>query len=106
MRKSFDGLCGVIRAQMNGIPTDGSVYVFINKRRDRIKLLHWEPDGFVLYYKRLEKGTLSHPASRYNDGNLPVKSAITWAELMMIIQGISFEKIKYRKRFSSTSLGA
>lgn len=58
MRKSFDGLCGILQRELDCKPRSGEVYVFVNKRRDKIKLLHWEPGGLVLYYKRLEKGTL------------------------------------------------
>ena len=57
MRKSFDGLSGIIRGNFGGDPADGSLFLFVNKRRDRIKALWWDGDGFVLWYKRLEQGT-------------------------------------------------
>ena len=60
MRKNFDGLSGIILSDMKKIPEDGSVYIFINQNRNKIKLLHWESGGFVLYYKRLEKGTIEN----------------------------------------------
>ena len=56
MRKSFDGLSGIIRGNFGGDPADGSLFLFVNKRRDRIKALWWDGDGFVLWYKRLEQG--------------------------------------------------
>ena len=57
MRKSFDGLCGLVTNDLNQNPSNGSVYIFINKVRNKIKLLHWQSGGFVLYYKSLETGT-------------------------------------------------
>ena len=54
MRKSFTGLCGIIRGVFGDNPADGSLFLFVNKRRDRIKALRWEGDGFVIWYKRLE----------------------------------------------------
>lgn len=55
MRKSFDGLCGLVSSVMQRQPTSGEVYIFLNRSRTHIKLLHWESGGFVLYYKRLEQ---------------------------------------------------
>ena len=57
MRKSFDGLSGLIRTGLNRDPLSGDVFVFINRRRTHIKLLVWDRNGFVLFYKRLERGT-------------------------------------------------
>ena len=57
MRKSFDGLCGLVSGRLGKSPMSGDVFIFINKSRNRIKLLRWEPGGFVLFYKRLERGT-------------------------------------------------
>jgi transposase len=54
MRKSFTGLCGIVRGVFGDDPADGSLFLFVNKRRDRIKALRWEGDGFVIWYKRLE----------------------------------------------------
>ena len=58
MRKSFHTLSGIITDAMGQDPCSGNVYIFINRARDRIKLLHWEPGGMVLYSKLLEAGTL------------------------------------------------
>jgi transposase len=58
MRKSFNGLCGLVSAELGRDPTSGEVFIFVNRRRTHIKLLHWQPGGLVLYYKRLEAGTL------------------------------------------------
>mgnify|MGYP001769909569 CR=1 FL=1 len=97
MRKSFDGLCGLIRGRLGQSLVSGDVYIFINKPRNRIKLLRWEPGGFVLFYKRLERGTFELPLSK--SGN--VSSQIDYGELAMIITGISMKNLSKRKRFAN-----
>ena len=56
MRKGFDSLSGMVTTVMQQNPLSGDIYIFFNRRRNKVKLLHWEGDGFGLYYKRLEKG--------------------------------------------------
>ena len=93
MRKSFDGLSGIVQGQLKQNPTNGSVYVFINKKRNRIKLLHWEQGGFTLYYKRLEKGVFELPKPM--DKTL----LISWSTLMMVVEGISLDYLRRKSRF-------
>jgi len=100
MRKGFDGLCGIIYSQLQSKPTAGEVFIFVNKRRDKIELLHWEPGGLVQYYKRLEKGTLSLPKSE------ALSQALSWTELMLIIEGINRENTKQKRRMLSTPKSA
>jgi transposase len=57
MRKGIDGLSGIIRGELRGDPTDGSLYLFVNRRRDRLKILHFDGGGYWLYYRVLESGT-------------------------------------------------
>ena len=95
MRKSFDGLSGIVRSEFGREPADGSLFLFINRRRDRLKILHWEEGGFVLWYKRLESGTVE--TIRHKDGQ-PVVT-IDAAELAMLISGISLSLTKRRKRY-------
>ena len=57
MRKGFNGLSGLVRNELGKNPLSGDVFIFINRRRNRMKLLVWEDSGFVLYYKILEQGT-------------------------------------------------
>ena len=61
LRKSFDSLAELVRQQLGGDPLSGQLFVFRNKRADRIKLLYWDEDGFVILYKRLEAGTFRFP---------------------------------------------
>lgn len=99
MRKSFDGLCGLVQNELSENPTHGSVYVFINKFRDKIKLLHWQPGGFVLYYKRLETGRFELP-----DYDTSVKSLdLNYSQLVLLIDGISITNIQQKKRYDLVS---
>ncbi len=100
MRKSFDGLCGLISGRLDKSPVSGDVFIFINKPRNRIKLLRWEPGGFVLFYKRLERGTFELPMSKSGG----VSSQIDYGELAMIITGISMKNLSKRKRFANRKL--
>lgn len=97
MRKGFDGLSGIVSGLLNQNPANGDVFIFVNRIRNKIKLLHWETGGFVLYYKRLESGTFDLPV---NDGtdHIPIK----WSDLVMMIEGIKLEKYSIKKRFSFT----
>lgn len=94
MRKGFDGLSGIVRNEMHRSPIDGSVYLFVNRRRDRMKMLVWESGGFMLYYKRLEHGTFEIPMSQSN-GALYLK----WETLVMMITGISLIQKSRKKRY-------
>ena len=89
MRKSFHTLSGI---------SNGNVYIFINRARDRIKLLHWEPGGMVLYSKLLEAGTLGKPDS-VNDNE--VCANIEWRELVMIVEGIMEARDSRRTRLEN-----
>lgn len=95
MRKSFDSLCGIITDEIGDNPKSGNVYIFINKPRDKVKLLHWEIGGLVLYYKRLERGSIELPKQTSMENQVP----IDWSTLIMMIEGISIENIKKRKRY-------
>ena len=95
MRKSFDGLCGLIHGQLGENSMSGDLFIFINKKRNRIKLLRWEPGGFVLFYKRREKGTFELPKVQRPG----LGQTIDYSELVMIITGISLSYAKKRRRF-------
>ncbi len=95
LRKGVDGLCGLIR-YLCLIPTNGDVYVFLNKRRTTMKLLHWERGGYVIYYKRLEQGRVSHRIFLKEGVGF---RTLRWDELVLLIEGIS-PTIKRRKRYN------
>jgi transposase len=95
VRKSFDGLSGIITNELEMPIETGDVFIFINKRQTHIKLFQFEGDGFTLYYKRLEEGTFELPAvAMPNRGH----SVITAKQLTLILQGVSLRKAFYRKR--------
>ena len=96
MRKQFDGLAGLISQHFEQSIMEGDVFVFINKRRNRIKLLVWDHTGFVLYYKRLERGTFELPVSQNTNIQL------SWSDLIMLLEGIELRSIKRRKRYKKT----
>ena len=93
MRKGFNGLSGIVRNKMGGNPLSGSVFIFINRRRDRMKLLVWETGGFVLYYKLLESGTFQLPDSQDSS------YGISWQQLVLILEGVELSSVKKRKRY-------
>jgi hypothetical protein len=96
MRKGFDALGGVVRAQLQSDPTDGHLYLFINKRRDRLKILHFDGGGYWLYYRLLEAGTFEELAGADPTGAL----AIDATELAMLLAGVSLaSSSRRRKRF-------
>jgi transposase len=94
MRKGINGLNGLIREYLQQDPMSGDVFIFLNKRRDRIKLLMWDRTGYALYYKQLEKGTFELPGSGKMGG-----LELSWSELAMLLDGIELGSIKRRKRY-------
>ncbi|SEM45511.1 IS66 Orf2 like protein [bacterium A37T11] len=99
MRKSFDGLCGLVINELGRIATSGEVFVFLNRRCTHMKLLHWEHGGFVLYYKRLESGTFPIPKA------LGTGMSLEWSELVLMVEGILVEKSSKRRRFRLKKAG-
>ena len=94
MRKSFCGLSGVVRSELGREPNDGSLFLFINRRKDKLKALFWQTDGMMLVYKRLESGTFE----RLDAGDRPAVK-IDAAELAMLLSGIDIRSARRRKRF-------
>lgn len=95
MRNGVDGLSGLIR-YCGLSPINGDVYIFINKTRTLLKLLHWERGGFVVYYKRLEKGRISHKVFKKDCIGF---SSLRWDELVLLMEGIS-PNIRRRSRYN------
>lgn len=95
MRKGFDALCGEVRRGMGRDPVNGEVFIFYNTGRTRLKLLHWERGGFVIYHKRFERGVLTLPRLDAETGGYRV----TWRELVLMVEGVSLERIRSRRRY-------
>ncbi len=85
MRKSFHTLSGLVRNRIGDDPMNGDVYIFVNKRRNRIKLLHYETGGMVIYAKALDRGTFGMPVPVGRDG---VTMTVSWADLRRLAEGI------------------
>jgi transposase len=95
MRKSFDGLHALVTQSMELDAFAGHLFVFANRRRDRIKILYWDRDGFAVWAKRLEEGTYAMPF-----GDLAERRReITAAELGALLSGIDLSQAKRRKRY-------
>lgn len=96
LRKGFDSLCGLVSSELGRDPLGGEVFIFVNRSRTTIKLLHWERGGLVLYHKRLESGRFSLPRVHSSGKGC----SILWRDLVMMVEGISMEKTTRRKRFN------
>jgi transposase len=96
MRRSFDGLAEMVRQHLHQDPLSGQLFVFRNKRSDRIKLLYWDEDGLAIWYKRLEEGEFRFPAAP-PDG----REALTLraADLLMLLDGVDWQRAKRSKRY-------
>ena len=92
MRKSFDGLAALASGNLD--PLSGHLFVFVNKRRDRIKILYWDRDGLAVWAKRLERGTFRIPAAASD------RVEMTTAELAALLAGIDLNKVRRRVRYS------
>lgn len=92
-RKGIDGLAGVVRVLLGRDPASGDVFVFKNRRGDKLKILGWMGDGFALYLRRLEKGTFAFPTAATRE------LAITTTQLAMILGGIELAQTRTRRRF-------
>jgi transposase len=97
MRKSFDGLGGLVKQEMRQHVLSGDVFIFINRRRNQVKLICWDKDGLAVYHKRLEKGTFELPAV---ESELVI--TLTALQLRLILDGIQLQSIKHRLRYRPT----
>ena len=93
MRKSFDGLSGLVDQAFDQM--NEGLFVFHNKRRDRLKVLYFDHDGLALWYKRLEQGTFVFPVAREGQAQLTVSPA----DLRLILDGVDLKSVKKLKRY-------
>ncbi len=96
MRKAFNGLYSIAKHELGHNPMDGSVFVFINRRRDRVKLLYWDGSGFWVLAKRLEKGTFWWPPPEAAGG---AQIEIRHEALAMLLGGIDLKAGSLRPWF-------
>jgi transposase len=95
MRKSFDSLQALVRERLELDAFAGHLFVFTSRRRDRVKILYWDRDGFAVWSKRLEEGTYAVP---FGDG-AEHRREITAQELGALLSGIDLSTAKRRKRY-------
>lgn len=95
MRKSFDSLHALVREQLELDAFAGHLFVFVSRRRDRLKILYWDRDGFALWSKRLEEGTYAVPWAEGGE----LRREITAQELGALLSGIDLHRAERRKRY-------
>ncbi len=96
MRKSFDGLGALVNSAFPGQLLTGGLFVFVNRRRNLLKLLYWDGDGLAQWYKRLEKGTFRVASNGRTD--------LTRREFVMLLEGINPKRVSPRFKLSDKSI--
>lgn len=91
MRKGINGLCGLVQSVFGRKASDGSLFIFIGRRRNLLKALYWDKDGFALWSKRLERGTFAVS----KEGNLEISRA----ELALLLEGVTVQVKKRSPRW-------
>jgi transposase len=95
MRRSFDGLHALVRDHLQLDAFAGHLYLFANKRKDRLKILYWDRDGFAIWAKRLEEGVFAIPSGEPGS----TRFEITIEELGALLGGIDLSTATRRKRY-------
>jgi transposase len=105
MRKGFDGLFGMVHEFLGQDPLSGHLFLFLNRRRDRVKVLFWERDGLVIWYKRLEAGTFQKldPAANVDHKSGQAGLELSATDLALLLGGIDVTTAERRKRYSRAS---
>ena len=96
MRKSINGLAAIVQGSFELDPFKGALFVFCNKDKNKIKVLHWDKDGFALYYKRREKGRFCWPTLCVQDETID----ITTTDLNRLLDGLLMEKFIPQKTYT------
>lgn len=95
MRKGFDGLFGQVVGLLEEDPLSGHLFLFINRRADRCKILYWDGDGLAIWYKRLEQGSYQALSVNGDEKSIQLQSD----ELMMLLRGVDLDSVRRRKRY-------
>ena len=102
-RKSIDGLSEIAKSEMNKAPFSGALFVFMSRKRDRVKILYWDQTGFALWYKRLEEAKFAWPRKKRTDVDLFVDEiyvSLTSEQLQWLLSGVDVWKIKPHESLS------
>jgi len=95
LRKGFDALSGLVTTAFSQDPTSGHLFLFVNRRRDRLKILYWDRDGLAIWYKRLETGSFQLPLITRDATSIEM----TPTQLSLILSGIDLHSARQRKRY-------
>jgi transposase len=95
MRKSFDTLAALVHEVLKLDPLSGHLFVFRSKRADRVKILHWDTQGYAIWYKRLEKGNFSFPCPKQDAASVTISAT----DLAMLLDGVELSSVKRRPRY-------
>lgn len=99
MRKSFDGLHALVQSEFGRDIRAGDLFLFLNRRLDRIKLIHWDRDGLAIWMKRLERGTFQRPRSLPSGAQVEMDAT----DLALLLSGIELSSVRRRPRYSRDS---
>lgn len=102
LRRGYDGLAAIVQDAMGEDPLSGSLFIFVNKRGNRIKLLYWDRDGYAIWMKRLEIGSFELPGSRDPESASVKLSA---SQLSLILEGIELASVRHRRRYQLRPAG-
>jgi transposase len=101
LRKGFDALSGLVTTAFSEDPTSGHLFLFVNRRRDRLKILYWDRDGLAIWYKRLETGSFQLPQVAHD----AVSIEMSPTQLTLILSGIDLSSARQRKRYHRPTPG-
>ncbi|HEX4132600.1 MAG TPA: IS66 family insertion sequence element accessory protein TnpB [Pirellulales bacterium] len=99
MRKSFSGLVGLVELELGQRVESGHLFLFFNRRRDRVKVLYFVGDGLVIFYRMLERGTFETPAALATGEDPSGGMELRLSDLTLILEGIELSSVKRRKRW-------
>jgi transposase len=102
MRKSFRGLITLTESILQQDPVSGHLFVFVNRRRDLLKILHWDGSGFWIWYRQLERGTFQLPTPPADHEQASIE--LTPAQLSLILDGIDLKSVRQRLRYRHADL--
>lgn len=98
MRKSFTALCGLVNNEFSHPLMSRDIFIFINRRKNQVKLLMWDVTGFAIYYKKLERGTFELPTATAEKQTME----LCWRDVIFLLEGVQLKSVKLRKRYSET----
>lgn len=100
LRKGFDGLSAAVESVFDRNVLDGHLFLFLNRRRDRVKILWWDRDGLAVFYKRLERGTYEVPGHAADTKQLRLDAT----QLSLLLSGVELDSVKHRRRYVLANL--